>query len=341
MSNSRRPNIRMIPASIPVRKRVAIYCRVSTSRSSQEESLEAQKNGLEKMVKDNPNWSLFKVYMDKESGKNIYRPGFHDMLLDSYDNYFDIILVKSISRFNRNTVDLLDTVNKLRGLGIEVIFIKENISSKDRDSDIIMALSASLAQSESESLSEAIKWGLKRGFESGESKLYTRKSFGYSQGETGELVINEKQAAVVRKIFDLYLRGYSVGMIIKELSYTNTKSPQGKDKWSKRAIQTILKNEKYIGDVILGKTYTGAFPNNKQKVNNGEKEQYLIKDAHEPIISHEVFEQVQRAIKCRSNIEVVDGEAKRKNIHYSAGEVRRYQRNEKSSLDIFRKMVRH
>lgn len=192
----------------------------------------------------------------------------------------------------------------------------------------MMALSASLAQSESESLSESIKWGLKRGFESGESKLYTRKCFGYIQGETGELVINEEQAVVVRRIFDLYLRGYSVGMIIKELSCTNTKSPQGKDKWSKRAIQTMLTNEKYVGNVMLGKTYTGQFPNNQQKINRGEQEQYLLKVAHEPIIISEVFEQVQEIIKFRSNIEVVNGEVKRKNTRYSASELRRTQREE-------------
>lgn len=211
----RRKNIRLIPASRSNQKRVAIYCRVSTTRGSQEESLDAQRKGLQKIINDNPNWILFKVYTDTESGKNIYRPGFQEIISDSYENYFDIILVKSISRFNRNTVDLLDTVNKLRLLGIEVIFNQENLSSKDRDSDLVMALSASLAQSESESLSEAIKWGLKRGFESGESKLYTRKCFGYTQSETGELVFNEEQAEVVRKIFDLYLSGYSVDMIIQ------------------------------------------------------------------------------------------------------------------------------
>ena len=172
MRNNRRKNVRLIPASISNQKRVAIYCRVSTTRGSQEESLETQKNGLQKMVKDNPDWTLFKVYTDKESGKNIYRPGFHQLIYDSYESYFDIILVKSISRFNRNAVELLETVSKLRSLEIEVIFSQENVSSKDRDSDLVMALSVSLAQAESEALSEAIKWGLKRGFETGESKLY-------------------------------------------------------------------------------------------------------------------------------------------------------------------------
>lgn len=319
----RRKNIRLIPASRSNQKRVAIYCRVSTTRGSQEESLDAQRKGLQKIINDNPNWILFKVYTDTESGKNMYRPGFQEIISDSYENYFDIILVKSISRFNRNTVDLLDTVNKLRLLGIEVIFNQENLSSKDRDSDLVMALSASLAQSESESLSVAIKWGLKRGFQSGESKLYTRKCFGYTQCETGELVINEEQAEVVRKIFDLYLSGYSVDMIIQELVAKGIKTSTGKEKWSKRAIQKMLTNEKYIGNVILGKTYTGQFPNTQQKINYGEQEQYLMKDAHSPIISNEVFEKVQEEMKRRSNIEVVDGNAKRKSTHYSSKEIER------------------
>lgn len=120
------------------------------------------------------------------------------MILDSYENRFDIILVKSISRFNRNTVDLLDTINRLRLLGIEVIFKQENLSSKDRDSDLIVALLASLAQAEGESLSAAIKWGMKRGFESGESKFYSRKCYGYNKDETGNLIINNEQAIVVK-----------------------------------------------------------------------------------------------------------------------------------------------
>ena len=306
MRNRRRKNIRVIHVSKPKQKRVAIYCRVSTTRGSQEESLEAQKNGLEEVIKNNTDWTLFKIYTDTDSGKNIYRSGFHEMLLDSYENRFDIILVKSISRFNRNTVDLLDTVNKLRLLGIEVIFQRENLSSKYRDSDLVMSLSASLAQAESESLSEAIKWGLKRGFESGESKLYARKCYGYNNSETGELVINEEQAIVVRRIYDLYLSRYSVDMIMKKLAADGIKTPTGKDTWSKRTIQKILTNEKYIGNVMLGKTYTGTFPNNKQKVNKGEQEQFIIQDAHEPIISIEIFQKVQEEIKCRSSIEMVE-----------------------------------
>lgn len=317
VNNSLNPKVTYIPAKIEPNKRVAIYCRVSTNHNSQEESPEAQIEGLKLIVKSNPKWSLFKVYTDKDSGGNAFRSGFQSMIFDCYENLIDIVLVKSISRLARNTVDLLETVNKLRSIEIEMIFDKENIRISEVDNDVLVAALTAIAQAESESTSEAIKWGLRRGFESGKSKLYSRKCYGYKHNEKGELVIDEAQAEVVRKIFDLYLRGYSIGLIIKELECVNIKTSRVKDKWSKRAIQTILTNEKYIGNVILGKTYTTAFPNNKQFKNQGEQEKYLVENAHEPIIELEKFEQVQEEMKRRSNVEIVEGEVKRKETHYS------------------------
>ncbi|WP_341478061.1 recombinase family protein [Clostridium thermarum] len=180
------------------------------------------------IVKNNSKWSLFKVYADKDSGGNTFRSGFQSMIFDCYENLIDIVLVKSISRLARNTVDLLETVNKLRSMGIEMIFDKENIRTSEVDNDVLVAALTAIAQAESESTSEAIKWGLKRGFESGKSKLYSRKCYGYKHNEKGELVIDEAQAEVVRKIFDLYLSGYSIGLIIKELECKNIKSSKGK-----------------------------------------------------------------------------------------------------------------
>ena len=228
MENNRGRNTRLIPTKIRTDKRVAIYCRISTTRDSQADSLETQKYGLQQMVKNNPDWTLCGIYEDQDSGGNTVRPGFQRMLWDSYDNVFDIILVKSISRFTRNTAHLLETINKLRGLGIEVVFEQEDITTSDHRQDLLIAVHTAMAQAEGESLSEAIKWGLRRGFETGESKLYARKCFGYKHNEEGELIIKEEQAIVVRKIFDLYLKGYSVDMIMKELAYNNIKSPTGK-----------------------------------------------------------------------------------------------------------------
>ena len=317
-NNNLTPKITFIPAKKKRDKRVAIYCRVSTNHYSQEESLEAQMEGLKEVVKNNPEWTLFKIYTDKDSGGNTFRSGFQSMIFDCYENHIDIVLVKSISRLARNTVDLLETVNKLRCMGIEIIFHQENIKTSEAENDVFVAALTAFAQAESESNSEAIKWGLKRGFEAGQSKLYNRRCFGYKHNEKGELIIDEEQAEVIRKIYDLYLSGYSVDLIIRNLECVNIKSPMGKDKWSKRAIQTILTNEKYIGNVILGKTYTGAFPNNKQQRNYGAQEKYLLEDAHEPIVEREKFEQVQEEMKRRSNVEIVDGKRIRKRTHYSS-----------------------
>lgn len=309
--------VTMIPAKSQGFKMVAIYCRVSTTHEAQEESLDIQIKTLKQVVADNPKWMLYHVYSDKDSGGNVFRPDFQKLIFDCYENRIDIVLVKTISRFARNTVDLLETVSRLKGLGIEVIFHQENIRTSEADNDMLISVLGAIAQSESESTGEAIKWGLKRGFISGNSKLYSRKCFGYKQNEDGELIIDEKQAEVVRAIFDLYLSGLSIGLIVHELEKREIKSPQGKDIWSKKSIQTVLGNEKYSGQVLLGKTYTADFPNNRQFMNDGEHEQFLMKDAHEPIIDFDKFEQVRKEMERRSNIEIVNGKTKRKRTHYS------------------------
>lgn len=160
-NNNLTPKITFIPAKKKQNKKVAIYCRVSTNHFSQEESLEAQMKGLKQIVNNNSDWSLFKIYTDKDSGGNTFRFGFQSMIFDCYENRIDIVLVKSISRLSRNTVDLLETLNKLRCMGIEIIFHEENIKTSEAENDVFVAALTAFAQAESESTSEAIKWGLK------------------------------------------------------------------------------------------------------------------------------------------------------------------------------------
>ena len=150
--------------------------------------------------------------------------------------------------------------------------------------------------------------------------------YGYKKGTEGHLIIDEPNAQVVRRIFDLYIKGYSVDGIIKYLAANAIKSPKGKDKWSKGSIQRMLVNEKYMGNVILGKTYTIGFPNNKQKINRGQYGLFLMEEAHDPIISKKTFEQVQEEMKRRSNIEVVCGRRQRKKTHYSAKKIEEYDK---------------
>ena len=182
---------------------------------------------------------------------------------------------------------------------------------------LISTLSA-IAQAESESTGEAIKWELKQGFLSGKSKLYSRKCYVYKHNQNDELIIDEEPAKVVRLIYDLYLSELSVLLISRELAKRQIKSPQGKDSWSIHGIQTVLNNEKYTGRVILGKTFTGDFPNNKQRINRGQHERYLAEDAHEPIIDIQTFEQVKAEMKRRSNVGVVAGRYMRMKSHYSS-----------------------
>ncbi len=312
-----KPKITVIPAARQPEKWVAIYCRVSTAYESQEESLDIQIATLKQVVAYNPKWKLYHIYTDKDSGGNVFRPGFQKMIFDCYENRINIVLVKTISSFARNTVDLLETINRLKSLGVEVIFHQENLRTSETDDDLLISVLSAIAQAESESTGEAIRWGLKRGFISGKSKLYFRRCFGYKQDEDGGLVIDEAQAEVVRLVFDLYLNGHSSVSIIKELAKQNILSPQGKKTWSKKTVQTLLQNEKYIGHVLLGKSYAGEFPNNRQHINRGEHEQFLRKNAHEPIISEELFDRVQEEMKRRSNIERYAGIPKRKSTHYS------------------------
>jgi len=195
--------VSLIPAAVRPFKRVAIYCRVSTTHESQDESLDIQIQTLKQYVAFNSKWNLYDVYSDKDSGGNVARHGFQKMIFDCYENRIDIVLVKTISRFARDTVDLLETVSRLKGLGVEIIFHQENLRTSETDNDILISALSAIAQAESESTGEAIKWGLKRGFISGKSKLYSRKCFGYKHNEDGELIIDEEKAEVVRLIYDL------------------------------------------------------------------------------------------------------------------------------------------
>lgn len=270
---------------------------------------------MKKVVAFNPKWRFCRAYTDQDSGGNVLRLGFQKMIFDCYENQIDIVLVKTISRFARNVVDLLGTVRRLKSIGVEIIFHQENLRTSEADGDLLISILGAIAQTESESTGEAIKWGLKCGFISGKSKLYSRKCFGYRQNENGELVIDEAQAEVVRLIFVLYLNGQSTVSIVRELANRNIPSPQGKAKWSKKTVQSLLQNEKYAGHVLLGKSYTGEFPNNKQHINRGEQEQFMMKNVHEPIISEEMLDRVQAKMARRSNIEMYAGMPRRKKTH--------------------------
>jgi site-specific DNA recombinase len=317
MSNERKvTKIKRIPIMLKVK--VAIYCRVSTAHADQIESLNNQIHQYKQMVKRHLDWELVDVYADIQSGKNTTdRVEFQRMLSDCYDHKIDLIITKSVSRFGRNTVDILDVINKLRSLLVDVYFEVENISISETSKTFLLSILEAVAQADSESRSQNIRWGIQRGFETGNSKFYNRKCYGYINAYEGNIVIDKGQSKVVQKIYELYLSGYSILAIIRYLEEECIKSPTGKEHWAKRTIDTMLSNEKYMGNVVVGKTYGLEYPNNKRKINKGEFQKYLAIDCHPPIISKELFDKVQLEKIRRSNIQVVDANSTRRTTHYS------------------------
>ena len=253
-----------------------------------------------------PQWLLSDVYMDVATSKTgASRKKFSRMLDDCLSNKLEIVLIKSISRFGRDTVEILEALHQLKQLGIRVIFEQEELDTANTDSDLMISIIESLAQAENESRGANIKWGIKHRAALGTSKLYDRKCYGYKHDKDGKLIIDEQKAENVKLIFDLYLSGQSVIGIIRELEKRKIPSPTGKEKWCKRTIDAMFSNEKYTGNVRLLKS-------DKSEV------QYLSADNNPAIISKEAFEAVQIEKKRRSNVIKDENGSQRKNHKYSS-----------------------
>lgn len=301
------PKVHYIPANPPKReKRVGIYCRVSTNSMEQLQSLTAQVSHLTRLTANVPQWLLSDVYMDIATSKTgSSRKEFNRMLEDCKSHKLEIVITKDVSRFGRDTVEVLDAFNKLKALGVRVIFEGNSLDTANIDSDLMVAVMESIAQAENESRSENIKMGIKYRAAAGTSKLYDRKCYGYKHDEDGHLVIDEEKAKNVKLIFDLYLEGQSVIGIIKELEKRKILSPTGKMKWCKRTIDVMLSNEKYTGNVELLKS-------SKSEVH------YLASGNNPAIISKEVFEVVQIEKRQRSNVVKEGNGVRRKSKKYSS-----------------------
>ncbi len=297
------PKVHYIPANPPKReKRVGIYCRVSTNSMGQLQSLTAQVSRLTRVTATVPQWLLADVYMDIATSKTgSSRKEFNRMLEDCKSHKLEIVITKDVSRFGRDTVEVLDAFNQLKALGVRVIFEGNSLDTANTNSDLMVSVIESIAQAENESRSENIKWGIKQRAAQGTSKLYDRKCYGYKHDENGHLVIDEETARNVKLIYDLYLSGQSVVGIIKELERRKILSPTGKEKWCKRTIDVMLSNEKYTGDVELLKS-------SKSDVH------YLLSGNNPAIISKETFEAVQMEKVRRSNVVRGENGVKRKNI---------------------------
>ena len=267
--------------------RVAAYCRVSTGSDEQLVSLEAQKSHYESFIKANPEWEFAGVYYDEgiTGTKKEKRTQLLRLISDCEAHKVDFIVVKSISRFARNTTDCLELVRKLTDLGVFIYFEKENINTQSMESELMLSILSSLAESESVSISENSKWGVKRRFQNGTFKI-SYPPYGYDYVDGG-MENNQEQAETVKYIFAQVLAGVGTHQIADELNARKVPTKKG-GKWTASTVRGMIYNEKYVGDVIFQKTYTDEHFN--RHTNYGEKDQYLMECHHEPIISREDFE---------------------------------------------------
>ena len=287
----------------PKKKRVAAYCRVSTDQEEQLSSYEAQVNYYTAYIENHPDYECAGIYADEGiSGTNTKkREQFNRMIDDCKAGKIDMIITKSISRFARNTLDCLKNVRLLNDLGIGVTFEKENIDTLDSKGEVLLSILSSLAQDESRSISENSTWGIRRRFEQGRLFINATKFLGYDKDKNGNLVINEKQAKIVRRIYREFLDGKGANRIARDLEKDRVPNWNGKAKWYENSIRKMLTNEKYKGDALLQKTYTIDFLNKKRADNNGQVPQYYVEDSHPAIIDKEMWEAVQLEMERRRN----------------------------------------
>ena len=277
--------------------RVAAYCRVSTKHEEQDGSLELQKDYFERMIAGTPNWVNAGIYLERATGLDVHkRPAFLKFLKACEKGRVDLILMKSISRFGRNTLDMLRAIQKLRDQGIDVYFDQERMWLHEQPMQFLLTAYFAFAQQESEDISASIRWGIQRGFREGRSGYSDFTCYGYKTGDDGRLAVDLFEASVVKTIFEMRATGASLGKISDWLHQYGISSPTGKERWSRETIRKILKNEKYIGDVILQKTFVGDLFSGKQVKNIGQRNRYLIQNHHPAIISRELFEAVTKNI---------------------------------------------
>ena len=277
---------------MPTRKRVAAYARVSMESERLQHSLSAQVSYYSGLIQKNPTWEYVGVYADDgvTGTKAEAREEFNRMLADCEAGKIDIILTKSISRFARNTVDLLSTVRHLKELGISVQFEKERIDSLSEDGELMLTLLASFAQEEVRSLSDNVKWGTRKRFEKGipNGKF---QIYGY-RWDGDHLVVEPEEAKIVKLIYNNYLGGLSAETTEKQLAEMGVKSYKGQH-FGSTSIRQILGNITYTGNLLFQKEYVVDPISKKSKINRGELPQYWVEDTHEAIIPMETYQAVQ------------------------------------------------
>lgn len=285
-------------------QRVAAYCRVSTDSEEQLTSYTTQKKVYTEMIAARTDWEFAGLYADEGiSGTRAdKRPEFKRMINDCLAGKIDYIITKSVSRFARNTVDCLDHVRVLKSRGIGVFFEEQNIDTLKIDSELYLVIYAGFAQSESESISKNITWSYRKKFEDGNAIFMYKKLLGYKKGEDGMPEVVPEEAAIVKRIFNMYLAGNTPARISAALKSENTVAPGKSFSFSSSMIANVLANEKYCGDSILQKTVTVDCISKTRRKNTGEAPMYYVQNSHPAIINRDTFHKVQEELIRRKTV---------------------------------------
>lgn len=280
------------PTVVPLKTRVAAYCRVSTDNDAQLDSLENQIESFQRRITKHADWELVKIYADEGiSGTSAKkRPQFMEMMSACKEGKIDRIITKSISRFARNTLDCITYVRELKAYGVSIIFEKEDLDTANSISEMMLSIMASFAQEESRSISENLKWGVRKRFEEGiEPRI---PLYGYRHTEKEPFQIFPEEAKIVREIYERYVHGEEPSLILSDMIKKRIAAPSG-GKWNRLQLDRMLTNEKYAGDSVMQKTFVVDHLSHKQVKNRGELAKFYLKDAHAAIVDKHLFEQAQ------------------------------------------------
>ena len=300
--------------SLPQLKRVAAYARVSSGKDAMLHSLAAQVSYYSNMIQNHSGWQYVGVYADEATtGTKDNRENFRRLLADCKAGKVDMVITKSISRFARNTVTLLETVRELKTVGVDVYFEEQNIHSLSADGELMLTILASYAQEESLSVSENQKWRIRKGFQNGEL-MCLRHLFGYKISKDG-IEIDEEAATIVREVFVRAIGGESFGSIARDLNSRQIPNIYG-GKWTANRIGTMLANEKYCGNALLQKRYRNNHLEKKEIHNNGCLPQYYAEGTHEAIIDEDSFAAAQKIL--RQSRERKGGDAPRQHSPFTS-----------------------
>lgn len=280
---------------------VAAYCRVSTDSDEQLDSYDAQVAYYTDYIAKNPKWRFAGIYADPGlTGTSDHRENFQRLIRQCKKGKIKLILVKSVARFARNVVDSLKYCRMLKAIGVGVYFEEQNLNTMNSDTEMILGIHSVMAQAESENISANVRWGIQQRMKSG-TFAFRYNILGYRKGEDGEPEIVPEAAEAIREIFEMYLAGSSLDQLKYHLEAKGIQTVNGKPEWTKARIQSILTNERYVGDMLLQKTFTENCISKKVRVNRGEMAKYLITNNHPAIVSREVFQAVQSEMARRTS----------------------------------------